>query len=238
MRIIYFDEVKYKKGSQPYYWLGALVATPEAIWRLENKINDLSEKIFGDRILSNATEFHAADIFHRKANFKEQSDIEARIDVLKSLMDIIDEESELEKVIIRVAPEKISANDNHEDIAFMFMVEKTEQHLRSVKSPGLLIGDRENATVSKQFAEKLSHFREHGTKWDFGMDLTHLIDTVHFTNSHHSRMLQLADIYVWVKQLCQNSSEAKHPNNLVIQHAKHHTNILTSTKYKIWPPQS
>ena len=66
-----------------------------------------------------------------------------------------------------------------------------------------MIGDRENDKVSKKFAEILSKYRQEGTPYAFGTSLDNLVDTVHFTDSHHSRMLQLADFYVWALQLRQ-----------------------------------
>ncbi len=38
MLITYFDEVKFAKGNQPYYWLGGIVAPANSIWTLENKL--------------------------------------------------------------------------------------------------------------------------------------------------------------------------------------------------------
>ena len=235
MRIIYFDEVKYQKNKQPYYWIGGIAVTPEAIWRLENAVSNLSNECFGISTLSKETEFHAAEIFHRKRNFKEWTDIEKRVGVLNNLANILNTEEELAKIFVRIEPAKMITDNNIEDKAFMFFVEKVEQYLRVNKTPGLLIGDRENERVSKQFAETLSKYREHGTSYQFGMELTHLIDTVHFTDSHHSRMLQLADIYVWTLQLCINSNPEAYPQKLIIEHVRENTDLLSPNKYKIWP---
>ena len=235
IRIIYFDEVKYQQGNQPYYWIGGIVVTPEAIWRLENSVGELSKECFGASTLSKDTEFHAAEIFHRKRNFKKWNEIDKRINVLKRLAEILNVEEELAKIYVRIEPAKMISESNIEDNAFMFFVERVEQYLRANKTPGMLIGDRENERVSKQFSETLSHYREYGTSYQFGMELTHLIDTVHFTDSHHSRMLQLADLYVWLLQLCINSDPEAHPQNLVVGYVKEHTNLLSPNKRKIWP---
>ena len=67
------------------------------------------------------------------------------------------------------------------------------------------------------------------------MELTHLIDTVHFTDSHHSRMLQLADLYVWLLQLCTNPDPEAHPQKIVVCYVREKTDILSPNKYKVWP---
>lgn len=235
MRLIYFDEVKYQKGKQSYYWIGGIVVTPEAIWHLERAVSDLSEQCFGVGTLSQETEFHAAEIFHRKRNFKSWKDIEKRVSVINSLADILNSQEKLAKIYIKIDPARMISETEVEDKAFMFFVEKAEQYLRAQRSPGMLIGDRDSQRVSKQFAETLSQYRAHGTSYQFGMELTHLIDTVHFTDSHHSRMLQLADLYVWLLQLRANSDPEAYPHKLVLEHVGNNTNVFLPQKYKVWP---
>ena len=235
MLLTYFDEVKYEEGKQPYYWIGGIVATAEMVRSLENAVNKLSEECFNDGTLSKDTEFHAKEIFHRKRAFKRWENIEKRMNILIQLANILNSQPELAKIYVRLEPAKMISENNIEDKAFMFFVEKVDAYLKSQKSPGMLIGDRENEIVSKKFAETLSGYRTHGTPYRFGRELTHLIDTVHFTNSHHSRMLQLADLYVWLLQLHTNSDPKAYPHNLLIKHVRENTDIFSPKKYKIWP---
>ena len=236
MLLAYFDEVKYQEGEQPYYWIGGVVVTPEMVKNLEESVNVLSEECFDIATLSRETEFHAKEIFHGKRNFNKWKNIEKRMNVLIRLADILNSQPGLAKIYARIEPAKIFAQISIEDTAFMFFVERVEQYLRSRGLHGMLIGDRENERVSKQFAENLSHYRRYGTNYEFGEELNNLIDTVHFTNSHHSRMLQLADLYVWLLQLNFNSSpEKSYAHGLVINHVRERTDILMPTKYKIWP---
>ena len=236
MLLAYFDEVKYQEGEQPYYWIGGIVATPEMVRDLEKAVNELSEECFNAATLSKDTEFHAKEVFHGKRNFNKWKNIEKRMNVLIRLADILNSQPGLAKIYARIEPAKIVTQISIEDTAFMFFVERVEQYLRSRGLPGMLIGDRENERVSKQFAENLSCYRRYGTNYEFGTELNNLIDTVHFTNSHHSRMLQLADLYVWLLQLSFNSSPGKsYAHGLVINHVRENTSIFSPTKYKIWP---
>ncbi len=38
------------------------------------------------------------------------------------------------------------------------------------------------------------------SEYHLGTEIKNLIDTVHFTESHLSRLLQLADIHIWCRQ--------------------------------------
>ena len=235
MLLAYFDEVKYQEGKQPYYWIGGIVATPEMVKNLEKAVNELSEECFNVATLSKKTEFHAKEIFHGNRNFKNWKNIQQRISILIRLIDVLNSNLELAKIYVRLEPAKMISQENIEDKAFMFFVEKVDQYLKSQKLPGMLIGDRENERVSKQFAEKLSCYRRYGTPYEFGRELTNLIDTVHFTNSHHSRMLQLADLYVWLLQFRANSDPELYPHSLVINHLRESADAFGPKKYKIWP---
>lgn len=232
MLITYFDEVKYAEGRQPYYWLGGISLSAENIYTLENQVNALARECFGNSALAKETEFHASDIYHRKANFKAWREPAKRVEVLKRLMAMLSEAKPL-KIYSRIEPARMIATDI-EHKAFMFFVERVEQCLRAAKQPGILIGDRENAKGAKIFTETLSHYRTQGTPYAYGRSLTHLIDTVHFTDSHHSRMLQLADLYVWSLQFCCNLSPDKYQSQL-IGFIRYETDLLSPTAYKAWP---
>jgi len=231
--ITYFDEVKHAE-KQPYYWLGGITASAESIWNLENQVSALSAEIFGTANLTRETEFHAADLFHRKRNFKGWSDISKRLDVLKRLLLILNS-APIGKIYVRIEPSKMVSSDI-EQKAFTFFTERVEQHLRDYKSPGILIGDRENDEISGTFAETLSRYRSSGTPYAYGTKLTHLIDTVHFTDSHHSRMLQLADLYVWSLQFYAGDNTA-YPRAELADFIRSSPDILRPSRYKVWPTE-
>ena len=79
MLIIYFDEVKYNGQNQKYEWLSGIAVHDEHIPHIESQVADVAERCFGSRVLSPETELHAAEIFHRKRNFKLWNDINQRI---------------------------------------------------------------------------------------------------------------------------------------------------------------
>ena len=128
MIITYFDEVKYEVGRSQYYWIGGLAATPGAIWNLEQGVSEISRDVFGTICASKDTEFYAADIFHRKRNFKSRDDLDNRITVLERLISVIDSQDEIGKIYVRVEPEAM-VKPEYEEIAFMFFVEKVESYL-------------------------------------------------------------------------------------------------------------
>jgi len=50
----------------PIIILGGVCIDEEHLHGIETKVSQLAEKVFGDSAVSQETEFHAAEIYHRK----------------------------------------------------------------------------------------------------------------------------------------------------------------------------
>ncbi len=82
----------------------------------------------------------------------------------------------------------------------------------------------------------LSRYRENGTDCQFGHAIDRLIDTAHFTHSHHSRMLQLADVYMYAQQMAYRQllpQAGRAPNSPPSFGRKR--GWLAPHRYKDWP---
>ena len=234
MRLAYFDEVKYQKGSQPYFWFAGILVTPEQVHLLETSVNTIAQDCFGSSELTRATEFHAVDIFHGKRNFKGKPTAE-RLSTLKRLAKTIDSHNEISKVYARIEPANMITNENLDQRAFVFFVERIERQLRSLNSVGMLIGDRDSDKYENASVSNLSKYRESGTPYEYGTELKQLIDTVHFTHSHCSRMLQLADVYAWIIQFAKTGNHTKYPHDDLFDYIDSETKLLKPHRYKHWP---
>lgn len=241
MRLVYFDEVKHHAGRQPYYWLAGLVVDAETVKRIDAELAALSTEVFGKPMLDRDTEFHAVQIYGRTGAFSDPKwvDWAPRIDLFKKLIRIIDRHDEIGKIVVRLNPDLMVATVNNEQLAktaFMYFLERVQMYLSSKEELGLVIGDRENDNVSRVAAEALSRYREEGTQYAYGTSLKWLIDTVHFTDSHLSRALQMADLFVWLEQLA--SRPASNVGSAELQRFLHQeTQILSPHRYKFWPTQ-
>lgn len=122
MQIVYFDEVKYQKGRSPFYWLAAVIAEGDLIQDLERRVNDLAAEVFGTRMLTKETEFHASDILNGNKQFKGW-DWTKKLDTLKKLITIFGTAENLGKIYVKMDIEKM-VRDDAEDMAFMFLVER------------------------------------------------------------------------------------------------------------------
>ena len=234
MKLIFFDEVK-PQPDYPHYHIGAISIDERDIPAIEEELNLLSEEVFGIRTLSSETEFHACDIYHRKKAFKEITDVAQRISVIERLLGVLSKQ-EVGLIDIQINVDKLSAAQSPEEIAFMFLCERANDYMRGQKSLGMLIGDRDTDAAAERFSIGLSGYRATGTNFAFGRDITHLFESVHFTHSHLSRFLQLADVYAWILQFRNRNRGSEDFRHQAIFELLGKEEIdLFPSKYKKWP---
>lgn len=233
--LVYFDEVKPHGDAQPYFWVAGIVVPMKLVPELEEQVSALSLACFGDAGLSRATEFHAAKIYHRKDNFKSWPDRAKRIEVLCKLAKIIDRPSVIGKVYACIDPRLMTsdtANDNLYAHAFHHFTERVNTYLFKVDGKGLLIGDLDTAAITERSAAALSEYRRTGTPYQFGHRLGRFVDTVHFSPSHLSRMLQLADVHAWLRQYFRGTRSL---DSDLARFVREETDLMWADRRKEWP---
>ena len=197
MYVTYFDEVKPNPThGQNYYLIGGLSVNMERIRSIEQNVTKLSLDIFGSAELSPTTEFHASAIYFGKGPFKGMP-IKTRLKILDDLTTIISESDDIRRIYVAIDTPKIFLKlRDVPNIAFAFFCEKLENLLRSEMTSSLLIGDLDKEQM-KSMIRNFLQYREMTTPWAYGTKIERIVDTVHFAQSHHSRMIQLADVYLF-----------------------------------------
>lgn len=231
MHLVYVDEVKYQPPEQPYHWLCALAFPSRSIQSAESALTALAAAYFGAPVLNANNEFHAKAILHGKGPYKGRP-IDTRVALYKSLLDTIDQTEGLGRIEIRIDPSKMITS-GHTDKAFMFLVEKVDEYMQQIDSLALLIAD-EDKEIAGSNVESLSGYKARGTDYAFGRPITRVVDTIHHTRSHHSRLLQLADVYAYTLAMVAGDC-GTYPRSAIAAHARTKDNLLFPTKYKMWP---
>ena len=76
-----------------------------------------------------------------------------------------------------------------------------------IKALGLVFGDYEADEVTGAVVDFSEYKNQGKTPMYFGRPLGRLLDTVYFTQSHHSRFLQVADLLVYMAGRFENRSD-------------------------------
>ena len=234
MQLVFFDESK-DGPDYGHYHIGGVCIADEDLDEVEGLVNAIAKRTFGSARLTRATELHASDIYHRKSNFKRCADFDKRISVLADFARILSLDS-VRLINIQINCGKLHESQKAEEIAFMFFCERANDLVKSIGSLGMLIGDRESDRVADRYASTLSGYRAAGTDFAFGRDIGYLVDSVHFSHSHLSRFLQLADVYTWFLQFRHRNRGSKDGRHRSVLEIFGREGVdLFPTKYKVWP---
>jgi hypothetical protein len=221
---------------QDSYWIGGISVPMEDIAAIEGQVNKLAEEVFGSTELTPETEFHCKALYHAKFPFKGMK-IEKRIEILGRLVDILAESPVIKRVYAKVLTPNLQTSKKPHEIAFAFFCERVQMLVKPETT--ILIGDQDDELVKKMIQD-FSRYRASGTFWDYGIKIKNIVDTVHFARSHHSRMLQLADVYLfYITHMHSNSRQGWMADELRKKLAGKN---LYPNEYKVWPsgqmPQS
>lgn len=234
MKLIFFDEAK-NDDEYHHYHIGGVCIDESYLRVIEERINAVATTAFGNAALVRGTELHAAEIYHRKKHFKDWNDFDARIKLIDEMMQILSmQEVMLIDVQINVA--KLQGFQSPDQIAFMYFCERSNDLCKANHSVGMLIGDRESDRVAERYAVSLSEYRVEGTNFEYGRNIKSLVDSVHFTHSHLSRFLQLADVYTWLLQFInRNRGSINSRHKAIFDILKRSDIDIGPSKYKEWP---
>ncbi|MDA3900022.1 MAG: DUF3800 domain-containing protein [Spirochaetes bacterium] len=202
MYFLYFDENKISKEN-PIFHIGGIILNRDNITDFENNMMQIQYNFFGSNILQNSTELHGNHIFHGKGVFKSRS-IKDRIQLFNDVVTNI--------INCKVAIRLVSINAVEHNRKYLYpepeyrlgltlileqfcnFIEINGEH----KSCGLVFGDYEKDEITRSIRD-FSQFKHYGrTPMAFGRPLGQIKDTIYFTQSHHSRFLQAADMIVYM----------------------------------------
>jgi hypothetical protein len=228
MFVAYFDEVKHDLAAgRDHYFVGGVVVPMDKISEIEGRVADLANEIFGSRELVVETEFHTDFLFRGKGPFKGM-DMNKRAELIGRLARIISGDA-CRRVFSAINVPGIYNPDYAPEYAFQHFVERLQMAVG--EAPCLLIGDLDDEQA-RNMVKDFSKYRARGTPWAHGIMIRSLVDSVHFCRSHHSRMIQLADVYLWNVVTTAGFRQGRMVDMVKGQMADCD---LFPTNYKFWP---
>ncbi|MDF7805899.1 DUF3800 domain-containing protein [Pontiellaceae bacterium B12219] len=237
MHFIYFDENKYSEES-PFFHIGGIMVPEEKLLPLENVLARIQHNFFGSSVLIKDTEIHGKELWHRKGVFKKRKASE-RIQLLEDLASVVIEHKipvQLVTIDVQRHKTKYRYPEPEYRLGLMLFLERVCDHLDKNSDYGMVFGDYEKDEVARSIVD-FSQFKMQGaTEMYFGRNIDRLIDTIYFTQSHHSRLLQLADVMVYLAGRFNRMTEE--PEKWMEQKGLEIWNTLkqgTDLKIQEWP---
>lgn len=207
MHLCYFDENKHT-AENPYFFIGGLLIPDVKAIEFETTLSQIAFNFFGSRSLSVNNEFHGKELFHGKGNAKGRK-LEERVQVFQDVSTfVIKNKIPIRMVCIDVVRHraKYMYPMPAYRLGLMLILERFCEVLDTVDDLGLVFGDYEADEVTSAVVD-FSEYKSQGkTPMYFGRPLGRLLDTVYFTQSHHSRFLQVADLLIYMAGRYENRS--------------------------------
>lgn len=229
MHLFYFDEVKFERGQQDSYWLGCIGVTAEDAQSVTQEVSDLAYEVFATKELIAESEFHGIDLARSKGRFK--GDYDRAFSTLCRLLKVLASDKII-RGYIRVNPARMRVAD-YEKTAFMFLLEQIQQLLEERNSVGMLFGDYDDKGLVSKIVREFSRYQNYGTEWRGARKIDRVIDTIHFARSHHSRLIQLADVYLYCSQFMARDNQSFW--RLRLAKAIESSGMQSTTFAKNWP---
>lgn len=205
MHLAYFDENKYSEEN-PYFFIGGYLLHENKALALEKTLTQIQSNFFGTAALRTDTEFHGKEMFHGKKHFKKRK-LSDRVNLFNDIATfIIKNQLPIRMVCIDVKAHrsKYTYPQPEYRLGLMLILERFCDYLQANDDIGAVFGDYEKDEIANAILD-FAEFKVSGsTPMYYGRPLGHLVDTVYFTHSHHSRFLQVADVLVYMAGRYEN----------------------------------
>jgi Protein of unknown function (DUF3800) len=188
---------------QRYHSVGAVVVPEQSLEKLRSDLLDIATDALGKRKATAADfEFHGNQLFSGNSPWAAIPDRDERLKVYAECLDL------LKKHKIRIAygrcdkkkMQRYSSPMHPHEVSFWLALERIGSLFQRSDSLGFIVAD-ECAKSTKQIARKgLDDYRKSGPPFGNGVDISRIIDTVHFMNSRESPHLQMCDLCLWIMQ--------------------------------------
>ncbi|MGE5578654.1 MAG: DUF3800 domain-containing protein [Bacillota bacterium] len=183
--------------TQPFHYVGALLI-PETHWsQVRSDVRSLVTSLFG----TTTAELHGREIFHGQGLWSEMS----RTDRLKVFSDCVGimEAYDLKTVIGRCDKAKLqkyTSPMHPHHISFWMCLEGIAKYLNHENSLGFIVADDCQACLKTLVRDALATYRHSGPPFGNPVDISSVIDTVHFMDSSDSLHMQLFDVGLFALQ--------------------------------------
>lgn len=199
MHLIYFDENKYSEEN-PFFNIGGILVPEAKVLELDRTLTQIQFNFFGSSSLVVANEIHGKEMFHGKGPFKGRK-LAERVEVFEYLATFLVENEipiRLVHIDVKRHRQQYKFPTPEYRLGLMLFLERACDYLDDVDDLGIVFGDYEKEEVARSVVDFSEYKKVGKTPMHFGRGLNRLVDTVHFTPSHHSRFLQLADVVVYM----------------------------------------
>lgn len=204
MLLTYVDE----SYSKDHYFIAGLAVHHEAVRSLESALNGVVERSKDDfGVGGPRTELHGHPLFHGEGDWGDAKPRQ-RIAIYGWAFEAIaqhDVRIFLRGVNSRRLRERYAYPDDPHDVCLQHLLERVDGYAKRTDQAALIIADELHEHDRRR--KDLRDFKDYGTPGYLSSKLPRIVDTIHFAPSHHSRLIQAADLVAFLHHRRQTHKE-------------------------------
>lgn len=217
MSLLFYVDESADKSS--HFHLGVL-ASGSQVAVVERALDDLVDTARDNRSVSSArAELHGADIIAMRPPWDlGRSNIPGLIDLYAEALSLLSIHSleVISRGVDLAGFKKRYGESSPHPFLFQNLLERLNERLAERHEYGLLIAD-ENHQFGDQMRRDTAKAKEYGTSGYRSQQLDRIVDTVHFVESKHSRLTQLADLAVYIRRRRMHKPESDRRKELAME---------------------
>lgn len=200
MLISYVDE----SNHGDYFSFGALVAEPDVVKSLTAALNKVIEDASWRYDIGRDTELHGYELFQGTDGWKGVG-ARGRVRVYRAALEqivahnvsLIFRWCERDRLVAHQARKAYPDPWSPEQTVFQFLLQRVDSLAKKDGHLAMIIADMRDDRESHR--QLFATYQRSGTPGDYmSTKLPSILDTVHFVPSHHSRMIQAADLVTYI----------------------------------------
>lgn len=202
MYLIYIDETKISI-DRPDFYIGGVFIRDDVIGIAEERLARLQSQFFGSTILKKEQEFHGDFIFNGRGPYR-SINLNHRLELYESLLSIVlDLRIDVRVTALDVKEYAQNAVVNSVyNMGLQYMLFDIVSFLEQKDDRCLVFADHEKDEITSaietyseiKMADPILRKKDVNDKTWYDR----VIDTIYFTQSHHSRFIQLADVMMYL----------------------------------------
>lgn len=186
--------------TQQYHYVGALLVREDCWHNLSADLKSIAINVLKTKARGSNFEFHGNALFGGKPPWDGIRDERKRLDIYEECLSLL-EKHKLHLAYGRCDKKKLTRYSkpmHPHEISFWLCLERIAEHLNEANSLGFIVADEGSKAIKTIARKGLADHRKFGPPFGRAVDISRIVDTVHFMHSVDSAHLQLCDLALWI----------------------------------------
>ncbi len=201
MHLAFVDE----SISDGHFYLGAIVVTPKQVSEIATGIDELMKMVsqLSNGNIDPTQEIKGKELWQGRGIWGDEPFGERlRYSIIANLMNVVLQKQPLihiQSIDSNKLNQRYSLPKPPYELGFKFLLEQIDRQFESLNSYGLIISDNLGSiSEHRKQRDKLAEYKRFGTRGNYPRRLNQIVDTIYYSDSKDSRLIQAIDVITYL----------------------------------------